>query len=89
MKQITQIFLEVESPTLKRTHILVDYTSKKMKYSIKDFVSKCDQIRRFLRIWSHLLKKSIMAYFIFCAVLGAHFPPYDPVRALIDLICFL
>ena len=30
---------------------------QKMKFSIKDFFSKCDQIRRKLRIWSHLLKK--------------------------------
>ena len=29
---------------------------QKMKFSIKDFFSKCDQIRSFLRIWSHLLK---------------------------------
>ena len=28
-----------------------------------DFFSKCD-----LRIWSHLLKKSVMESFIFCAV---------------------
>ena len=27
---------------------------------MKDFFSKCDQIRRKLRIWSHLLKKSLM-----------------------------
>ena len=39
-----------------------------MKFSIKDFFSKCDQIRRKLRIWSHLLKKSFMGNFIFCAV---------------------
>ena len=39
-----------------------------MKFSIKDFFSKCDQIRNFLRIWSHLLKKSIISNFIFCAV---------------------
>ena len=26
-----------------------------MKFSIKDFFSKCDQIRRKLRIWSYLL----------------------------------
>ena len=39
----------------------------KMKFSIKDFFSKCDQIRSFLRIWSHLLKKSLMGNFIFCA----------------------
>ena len=39
-----------------------------MKFSIKDFFSKCDQIRSSLRIWSHLLKKFIMENFIFCAV---------------------
>ena len=39
-----------------------------MKFSIKDFFSKCDKIRRFLRIWSHLLKKSFMENFIFCVV---------------------
>ena len=37
---------------------LVILTAQKMKYSIKDFFSKCDQIRSFLQIWSHLLKKS-------------------------------
>ena len=30
-----------------------------MKFSIKDFFSKCNQIRSFLRIRSHLLKKSL------------------------------
>ena len=40
----------------------------KMEFSIKDFSSKCDQIRRKLRIWSNLLKKSLMENFIFCAV---------------------
>ena len=39
-------------------------TSQKMKFS-KDFFSKCDEI---LRIWSHLLKKSLMENFIFCAL---------------------
>ena len=38
-----------------------------MKIYIKDFFSKCDQIPSFLRIWSHLLKKSFMENFIFCA----------------------
>ena len=28
-------------------------TAQKMKLSIKDFYSKCDQICSFLRIWSH------------------------------------
>ena len=36
-------------------------------FFIKDFFSKCDQIRSFLRIWSCLLKKSLMENF--CAVL--------------------
>ena len=39
-----------------------------MKFSIKDFLSKCDQICRKLRIWSHLLKISLMENFIFYAV---------------------
>ena len=39
-----------------------------MKLSIKDIFSKCDQIRSFPWIWSHLLKKSFMENFIFCAV---------------------
>ena len=40
----------------------------KRKSFIKDFFSKCDQIRSKLRIWSHLLKKSLMENFIFCTV---------------------
>ena len=40
-----------------------------MKFSNKDFFSKCDQIGSFLRIWSHLLKKSYMENFNFCAVI--------------------
>ena len=48
---------------------------KKMKFSIKDFFSKCDQIRNFLcflRIWVHLLKKSLIENFIFCTVHPIH-----------------
>ena len=54
----------------KKVHGLarVTPTARKMKFSIKDFFSKCDQIRRKLRIWSHLLKKSLMENFIFCVV---------------------
>ena len=37
------------------------HTVQKMKFSVKDFFSKCDQIRR-------KLKKSLMGNFIFCAV---------------------
>ena len=46
------------------------YTAQKMKFFIKDFLSKCDQIRSFFRIRSHLLKKSLMESFIFYAVLS-------------------
>ena len=41
---------------------------KWIKFSIKDFFSKCDQTCSFLRIWLHLLKKYFMENFIFCAV---------------------
>ena len=34
-------------------------TAQKVKFSIKAFFCKCDQIRSFLRIRSHLLKKSL------------------------------
>ena len=37
-----------------------EFIAQKMKFFIKDFFSKCDQICRKLRIWSHLLKKSLM-----------------------------
>ena len=43
-----------------------------MKFPMKDFFSKSDRIRRKLRIWSHLLKKSLMKNFIFCAVITRH-----------------
>ena len=42
-----------------------------MKFSIKDFFSKYDQIRSFLWIWSNLPEKSLIKNLIFCAV-------YDP-----------
>ena len=48
------------------THLVI--TTQKMKFSIIDFFSKCDQIRNFLRSWSYLPKKSLMENFIFCAV---------------------
>ena len=55
------------SNTILTIHIWekMNCTAQKMKFSIKDFFSECDQIRSFLRIWSHLLKKSLMENFIF------------------------
>ena len=41
-------------------------TAQKLKFSIENFVSKCGQIRKkYLRIWSHLLKKYLTENFIF------------------------
>ena len=39
-----------------------------MKFSIKDFFSKSDQIHRFQQIQSHLLQKLFTENFIFTAV---------------------
>ena len=49
--------------------ILLAHAAQKWKFSIKDFFSKWDEIRNFLRIWSHLRKISLMENFVFCAVL--------------------
>ena len=40
--------------------------AQKMKFSIKDFFSKCNQICSFLRMF----KENLMENFIFCAMLG-------------------
>ena len=46
----------------------VNKAAQKMKFSIRDFFSKCDQIRRKLQIWSHSLKKSLLEnlFFVQC-----------------------
>ena len=49
----------------RRSLLYRNHTAQKMKFSIKDFFSKCDQILSFLRMWSHLLKKSLMETSIF------------------------
>ena len=43
-------------------------TGQKMRFSIKNFSSKCGQIHRKLRIWSHLLWNSLKENSIFCEV---------------------
>ena len=69
---LVNIFLSIitqEARDHYRTNFIGQCTVQKMKFSIKDFFGKCDQIRRKLGIWSHLLKKSSMENFIFCAVM--------------------
>ena len=39
--------------------------AKKMNFFIEDFSIKCNQIHREMRIWSHLLKKSLKGNIIF------------------------
>ena len=39
-----------------------------MKFSVEDLFSKCEEIRSFLRIYSHLLMRSLMENFRFCAM---------------------
>ena len=63
--------------------VIYTFTAQKMKFSIKDFFSKCDQIRSFMRIWSHLLEKFLMENFIFCAVFS--FINLTPVNQKINL----
>ena len=45
-------------------------SAQKMKFSIRDFFSKCNQIQRKLQIWSHLFTKSLMENFIFLCSVG-------------------
>ena len=45
--------------------VIFKSTAQKIKFSIEDFFSKQDQIHRKLRIWSYLVKKSLMENFIF------------------------
>ena len=64
-------FLSGKVATSKGGHFLTitrkvsfTFTTQKMK----DCFSKCDQIRNFLQIWSHLQKKSLIETSFFCAV---------------------
>ena len=66
--EISHLTSEFVKTTKKPDFFYHMITAQKMKFSIKDFFSKCDQSRSFLQIWSHLLKKSLMGNSIFCAV---------------------
>ena len=61
--------LEKKSFALSISYIFFElgtsHTAQKMKFSVKNFFSKYEQIGSFLLIWSHLLKKSLMENFIF------------------------
>ena len=55
---LQSMFLFLSSKCSTRGHCT------KMKFSFKDIFSECDQIRRKLGVWSHLLKKSLMENFL-------------------------
>ena len=61
-------FYSIPPENIKKSFVNCSANTKKMKFSIKYFFSKCDQIYSFLPIWSHLLKISLTENFIFCAV---------------------
>ena len=62
--------LNINDGTFNKNSLRLEAANRaqKMKFFIKDFFSKCDEIRSFLWIWSHLLKNSLMENFIFCVV---------------------
>ena len=46
---------------------LTQITAQKMKFSVKDFFSKCEKIRRKLRICPHLLIKILNGKLFLCS----------------------
>ena len=68
----THIHERVNASTNNNFHLLFDnngnYTAQKMKFSIKDFFSKCGQIRSFLRFghiyWRNTSWKTL--FFVQC-----------------------
>ena len=69
-------------------------TAQKMKFSIKDFFSKCDQICSFLGIWPHLLKKSLMKNIIFVQCIMApmchkFLPHFELFHESFDIISYI
>ena len=58
--------------------IMPKITAQGMKSPVKDFFNKCDQMRSFLKIWSHLLKKSLIENcIVFLLGLSKIFPPKE------------
>ena len=67
-RQCFKSFSQRNRQWMAQTNLWLLNTTQKMKIFIKGSFSKCDQIRRELRIWSHSLKKSLMENLIFCVV---------------------
>ena len=52
-----------------------------MKFFMKDFYIKCDQICRKLQIWSHLPKESLMKNFFFLQC-NLNYIPLKPIHKI-------
>ena len=68
------------------------YTVQKMKFSLKDFFSKCDQIRRKLRILVRFTEEILNGKLYFCTVIqtikNSTFGNFSHgARYLLDLFC--
>ena len=72
--KIIRIYSRIQSvdgnrlPNQKIPRFLFFFTAQKMKFSVKIFFTKTEQIHGKLRSCSHLLKQSLTENFIFCAV---------------------
>ena len=56
----TWLFFHVTHQKWQRLRVICVTLHRKFNFSIRDFFSRFDQIRCFLRIWSRLLKKSLI-----------------------------
>ena len=58
-KMFWEISQSSKENTCNAVIFILKITAPKTKFSIKDFLSKCDQICKKLPIWSHLMKKPL------------------------------
>ena len=68
LKSTTKVLEQFSINAPLACSLLTLSTAQKMKFSIMDYFSMCAGNCRKLRIWSHLLKKSLIENLIFCAM---------------------
>ena len=76
-----------ENPYSGIFYAVFDLKPETLKKSVpfKDFFSKCDQIRRKLRILSHLPKKYLMENVVFCAVIRSWLSVFHEKNCIIHI----
>ena len=65
---LTSVTSNSEASSVPSNKFANIHTPQKMKSSIQDIFSECDQIRKKLWVWSDLLKESLIENFVICAV---------------------